>query len=173
MIDESYEIVATRNDKAPHFFAEKSPLEESIRQSCRILFPYLREIVLVRDPRDYLCSANRFWKQDIDHLIRTQAIELPKILKIHDEGRPDVLFVRYEDLVLDPVETRKRLYDFIGCDAFFQPHSMKVDSVPESHKTSTSAGDSVGRFKSELDTATLQKCDEAFGGFMRKFNYTQ
>jgi hypothetical protein len=171
LVDESYEIVATRNEKSPHFFAEKSPLDEPVRQSCRILFPYLREIVLIRDPRDYLCSAKQFWKHDIDEVIATQATELPKIIKIRDEARQDVLIVRYEDLVLDPGETRERLYAFIGCDAAFRPHSIKVDAVPEAHKTSASARNSIGRFRTELDSATLATCNEAFGAFMKAFDY--
>ncbi len=170
-VEDSYGIISARNEKSARFFAEKSGIEEPVRQGCRVLFPDQREIVLVRDPRDYLCSAKIFWKQDIAEVLATQSIELPKLMSIHTENRPDVLFVRYEDLMLDPIQARRRIYDFIGCDAVFQPHILEADGLPDSHRTSSSPADSVGRFRSELDATERARCNEAFGPFMKMFDY--
>lgn len=170
-IEDSYDLIAARNVKSPRFFAEKSPLEEPVRQACRALFPNLKEIVLVRDPRDHLCSATNFWRQGRDEVIATQAIELPKIMNIRDEGNANMLIVRYEDLVLNRSGSRRRIYDFIGCDASFKPHQTEADKTPDSHRTSTSASDSIGRFRTELDAKTIETCNENFGAFMKVFGY--
>ena len=154
-IEESYDIISARNEKSAHFFAEKSGIEDPVRQGCRVLFPEQREIVLVRDPRDFLCSAKIFWKHEFAEVLATQNIELPKLMNIQGENRPDVLFIRYEDLVLDPIQARRRLYDFIGCEAVFEPHAHTADDVPDEHKTSKSAASSIGRFREELNATEL------------------
>jgi hypothetical protein len=82
IVEENYEIIAAGNGKSPHFFAEKSVLDEIVRQAYRNLFPDTKEIVLVRDPRDHLCSARQFWKHDLETVVATQAIELPIISRI-------------------------------------------------------------------------------------------
>lgn len=103
--------------------------------------------------------------------LATQNIELPKLMNIQRENRPDVLFIRYEDLVLDPIQARRRLYDFIGCEAVFGPHAHAAEDVPDKHKTSKSAASSIGRFREELNATELAICNEAFGPFMEMFDY--
>ena len=171
IVDENYQIIAAENGKSAHFFAEKSTLEHPVRHAYRVLFPDLREIVLVRDPRDYLCSAQKFWQQDAGAIIATQATELPVISNLFAEKRPDVLFVRYEDLILDPAATRRMIYAFIGCDPDFQPHPIEPDAVPDKHRTSASPAASIGRFRTDLDAATVRTCNAAFSSFLEQFNY--
>src|ERR1700730_762458 len=44
------------------FFAEKGVLDQAPRQAARLFFGQVREILIVRDPRDLMCSAKSFWK---------------------------------------------------------------------------------------------------------------
>lgn len=72
-----------------------------------------RIISMVRDPRDVLVSKHmgdlsKYWVE-------------PKFIYINCEeylkrqNNPDVLFVRYEQLVIDPAREMQRISDFIGC----------------------------------------------------------
>ena len=81
------------------------------------------------------------------------------------------LFVRYEDLILEGDSTRRRIYDFLECDANFKPRSMPADHVPDSHRTSRSAAASVGRFGKDLDQETTERCEDRFQAFMNTFGY--
>lgn len=170
-IDDYYGIVCSMNGDNAHFFAEKSVLDGQVRQACRDLFNGVREIVLVRDPRDYLCSAAAFWSHNIERIMSTMHIELSMIMDIFNERQPDVLFIRYEDLVLDSQNTRHKIYDFIGCDAVFRPRPTATDIVPPAHRTSRSSADSIGRFRKDLDSQVLASCNDAFARFMRMFDY--
>ena len=170
-IEEYYAIIADESGRAAtaHLFAEKGVLEEPVRRASRAMFIDLKEIVMVRDPRDYLCSARKFWKHDLETAINTMRSELPIIQRIQDEANSNTIFIRYEDLILNPDEVKKKLYDFLGCSSSVSD-STRV-AVPESHRTSRSASESIGRYREELDAETLGLCAEHFRGFMDTFGY--
>ena len=78
------------------------------------MFGDMKEIVLVRDPRDMVCSYRAFWGHQPAQavsLIRSQFLELAERLRCADPGS---LLVRYEDLILDPDETLGRIWEFLG-----------------------------------------------------------
>jgi hypothetical protein len=68
VIREYYSRVADDREKpAAQLFAEKNNnLDRKTRIFARRLFPDLREIVLVRDPRDLLCSQVAYFRRDPD-----------------------------------------------------------------------------------------------------------
>jgi hypothetical protein len=170
-IEEYYGILADKNKASARMFAEKSAINEPVRSACRVLFGAVKEIVLVRDPRDYVCSARSFWRTEPDRMFTTMEAELPMLMKIHRKAQADTLFVRYEDLILEAEPTRRRIYDFLQCDANFQPLAISADLVPDNHRTSQSSAASVGRFKVDLDQDTVRACEDRFQPFMRMFGY--
>jgi hypothetical protein len=170
-VEEYYGIIADSVHSGARMFAEKSPINEPVRQACRVLFDEVKEIVLVRDPRDYFCSASSFWQTSEEKIIETMQLELPELMKIFLRSDKDVLFVRYEDLILDGPNTQCRIYDFLGCEANFTPNSLQADRVPDRHVTSRSATASVGRFRDDLDAATIRRCEDTFRPFMEMFDY--
>ena len=100
-IEDYYGILADKNKASAGMFAEKSAINEPVRSACRVLFGAVKEIVLVRDPRDYVCSARSFWRTEPDRMFTTMEAELPMLMKIHRKAHADTLFVRYEDLILE------------------------------------------------------------------------
>ena len=172
IIGSYYAIAAEAQGKTGgRFIAEKFNLNQSLRAAARLLFGELREIVLVRDPRDFLCSARAFWKTGKPELMATLRSESTILEHIHREARPDVLFVRYEDLILDPEPTRHRIYNFLGLDL---SHRLEVPPDPEllaRHATTSSPAASVGRWARELAKGESEACCTEFDGFMRLFGY--
>lgn len=164
-IEEYYAIIAEESGRgtAAHLFAEKGVLQTAVRQASRAMFGGMKEIVMVRDPRDYICSARRFWKYEVDGLITAMRSELPIIQDIYRDANPDTIFLRYEDLILDPDPTKKTLYDFLGCNVGARD-VIRPTTIPESHKTSQSAKQSIGRFRDELEPATLSLCTSTSAG---------
>ena len=130
-IEEYYAIIAEEGGRgsSAHLFAEKGVLEEPVRHASRAMFGGLKEIVMVRDPRDYICSAKQFWKHDLDAVIAAMRSEFPIIQRIHKEANPNTIFVRYEDLILDPERSKTQLYEFLGCRDT-QPNDAKRDCSP-------------------------------------------
>lgn len=90
------------------------------RKSLEIVNKYLRtpikQIVVIRDPRDQFLSADR---RDITWLPRTaQGFINHNIgrLKEFPPDNPDRLIVRFEDLVLNYEKTKNKVMSFIGLD---------------------------------------------------------
>lgn len=172
-IEEYYTTIAdeTSDGQAIPFFAEKGVLETPVRNTIRTMFGTVREIVLVRDPRDFLCSAQKFWKYDIHRAIDGMRSDFPGLQRIMDEGLSDTLFIRYEDLILDPDTTRKMMYSFIGCASPPTGSVRRGSLVPDSHRTSRSAVGSIGRYKTDLSPEAIDLCQQTFEKFMKAFGY--
>ena len=96
LILEYYALVRSDGDKpAPLFFAEKSALDDAPRQAARRFFGEIREVVLVRDPRDLMCSAMSFWGYSGPDALKMLGETLPQLEAIHDAVTPDTFFLRY------------------------------------------------------------------------------
>lgn len=163
---DAYRVIAVTQRKTPRFFAEKGMLNEVSRSGMRGLFGHVREIVLVRDPRDYLCSAKAFWGADIDKGLNDLRGQVPVIPQPAD----DVLFLRYEDLVLKPNVTRAALYGFLGIADPSPAASINPD-VLKRHATTSDPAASIGRWKQDLTPDQAAACTTAFSTFMQRFGY--
>lgn len=91
--------------------------------------PYYRNVIyIVRDPRDVLVSYYHFllglgkFNGDIKTLIRSKALGVTAWCE-HVRGWMEdssvatrFIYIRYEDLKINPLKTLKRIYGFIGYD---------------------------------------------------------
>jgi hypothetical protein len=169
IMQDYYGIIGVHDKKQdPIYFAEKSVLSENIRQAIRDLFGPTKEIVLVRDPRDYLCSAKAFWAKSIDEGLETLHSEIGVIDAIHKEASGTVLFVRYEDLILDPHRSRRRIYDFLDIAGTEVP--VDIETL-EKHATAATPVASIGRWRKELTSSQASTCKQHFAAFMEAFHY--
>jgi hypothetical protein len=166
---DAYRVIAVGQGKTPRFFAEKGMLNEASRQAMRTLFGRVREIVLLRDPRDYLCSARSFWGADIEKGLNDLRSQFPIIEQI-PEAREDVLFLRYEDLVLEPATARAALYRFLTI-ADPAPAGAADAAVLRQHATTADPAASIGRWRQDLTPDQASACVGAFGKFMERFGY--
>jgi len=90
---------------AATYFAEKGSWDETVRHAARVFFDEIKEIVIVRDPRDLMCSAMSFWRQTVEEVFTFLDAALPQIAASHDNADANTLFVLYEDLIGKPDET--------------------------------------------------------------------
>lgn len=151
------------------FFAEKFRIESAFaartQQTTLATWPESRQIILVRDPRDLLCSRLSFNQQraeasfdlDLDDDAVTGAPTIVHHLRLAArqlEAFPDAVLVRYEDLVERPVATATRVFASLGLDHGFATVRDAVSSAvaarSDRHVTSVSAAASIGRWRDEL-----------------------
>ena len=151
------------------FFAEKFRIESRhaarTQETTLATWPGSRQIILVRDPRDLLCSRLSFNRQrseasfdlDLTDDAVTGAPTIVNHLRLaarQCRAFPDALLVRYEDLVERPVATATRLFRELGLDHGYgtvrRAVANAVTARSDQHVTSTSAGASIGRWRSEL-----------------------
>ena len=156
------------------------------------LCPTAREIVLVRDPRDMICSslafnAKRgriaFGRQDVDtdleYVAHRASMARPWVIEPWRDRKDRVHLVRYEELVARPHDTLRGIFAYLGTDASAAVIGQLVDAVTasdevlERHGTSGSALASVGRWRHDLAPELADACEREFVDYMRLFGYVQ
>ncbi|GAB4526135.1 MAG: hypothetical protein Kow0063_00020 [Anaerolineae bacterium] len=187
-IDQYYSAVAQANEQPQaRYFVEKSlPLQ--FQGWFHDLYPKTKEIVLVRDFRDMLCSIlsfnakrgfNDFSRERFDSdLEYVRHMTGPGHLLLAWKKRQDkVLLVRYEDLVLRDEETLARLFEYLEVDTSPSVISeiLTLCRQPsgrlKEHMTSSSRETSIGRWRRDLPPELISAAHEVFGDVLVEFGY--
>src|SRR5580658_926824 len=117
LILEFYAALAKAQGKpAARFFCEKGDIDDAAVQGARLFFGAVKDIVIVRDPRDLLCSAIEFWKLRPKEAMAMLMTTLPRLARLVRQAGPDTIVIRYEELVSDPSGSRRVLSDFLDLD---------------------------------------------------------
>jgi hypothetical protein len=173
MLLEYYTILQVDQNKlGARYFAEKGDLDEAARQGPRIFFGTAREILLVRDPRDLLCSSTSFWKTTTSDALQRLKSDTKRLQNIHAAADRDTIFVKYEDLVIKPEETMGQIYQFVGLDSTPGPGRDQETSLFEMHATSANPLASIGRWRADLSEEAIAVFDKEFRPFIERFGYT-
>jgi hypothetical protein len=172
LVLDAYGIIAVdRGKPAARWFVEKTSLADAVRLGIRGMFGEVREIVLVRDPRDYLCSARTFWNLATPAVLESMDVLMPALEAIHAADGADVIFMRYEDMVQAPVEALRRLHAFIGATAAVAVRPAERADWFQSHATSSSPAASVGRWRTDLAADEIAACESRYQSYMNRFGY--
>jgi sulfotransferase family protein len=173
----------------PRFFAEKCVPGPTPRLVAE-LYPAGREVVLVRDMRDRLCSIRAFnarrglelWGRDVAKTdeqwfnnLRDQGLSL---LEHWRERSEHAHLLRYEDLIRDPRSSLEALLTYIGVDhdaeTIARTQALAEEMRPgaqRNHQTSASVESSIGRWRDELTPEEQAACAEAFDDLLIEFGY--
>ena len=153
------------------FFAEKAQPNPIVRQATQVMFGDIREIVLIRDPRDLLCSYKAFWKAPAEASVERIYSQLEALGSLRNKHLPEAVFIRYEDMILEPDATMSRIWSFIGLDSPEPSADLSEEAMFERHGTSGSPEQSIGRWRNDLSTEEIQICRKKFGKFLEVFGY--
>lgn len=171
LIVDFYEAVACDKEiDRPLFFAEKILPEKEARLGARYLFGNLKEIVLVRDLRDVLCSFMSSAGTAFETTVQDIGSMAEKLLeaKASIESDKNTLLLRYEDLVEDE-SLVERIFQFLGVYPV-RVAPERRDEVFRGHGTSANAEVSIGRWRRDLTTEQLERC-RVFDAFLEAFGY--
>ena len=167
-------IQADQGKAGARYFAEKVPPRDNARDGVRVLCGDARQILLVRDPRDILCSARAFWNTGPEAAFRNVSAMVSQLEAVHASDAGDLLLIRYEDLVTDTPGTLARLWSFLDLPPpQGQARPDDTASIPANHGTSRSLEASIGRWRAELPAEEQARCEQAFGGFLDRFGYAR
>jgi hypothetical protein len=182
------ELAAAQHETAPVYFAEKH-LPYEVPGIIWELYPRAREIFLVRDFRDMLCSIEAFnQKRGSAGFGRSfAASEEEYILNLAEcvnwqgmawnNRRDRACLVRYEDLVARTPETLATILNYLGLPADgAQIEEMIARAAVDTpdfreHRTTPSLPESVGRWRRDLPPELHAICQEAFGTALADFGY--
>ncbi len=168
------------------YFAEKT-IAGPILSLLDELYPDGREIVLIRDFRDQLCSVIDFFSREglqevqrdkdrVTDFVRQARKFAMALLDRSRRSTGPIHVLRYEDMVLAPSETFSALLEYLALPRDAEVLAGMADAVErrdhnvDSHRTVPDAVASVGRWRRDLEpdvaaTATdeLRAALDAFG----------
>lgn len=189
-IESWYRAVAESQGKeGVRYFSEKF-VPDMLPPLVREIYPGAKEIFLVRDFRDMICSILAFdEKRGFSGFGRREG-EAPEAyirrmgssaLSFHHEWelrKESSHLVRYEDLILEPTRTLKGLSDFLGLESSARTiEAVLEEAESESrsyrgHRTSGSVPASIGRWKRELDPEVQEIVRDVFQVALEGFGYS-
>jgi hypothetical protein len=187
-IDEFYAAVAAVEGKGgARFFVEKFQPDHLPRVAWE-LYPRMKEIILVRDFRDLICSVFAFneKRQTVDfgrekvatdeEYVSYTGSAAGLLLDAWKSRRGVAELVRYEDLVTRPAETVERLLAYLELDC--EPELVEAmlgaafdHPEADGHRTTPTAEASIGRWRRELPRSLQPAVREALAEALSEFGY--
>ncbi|HET8565714.1 MAG TPA: sulfotransferase [Solirubrobacterales bacterium] len=172
------------------FFVEKYLPYQVVPDLLGELYAGAREVILVRDFRDMLCSVIAFnrkrgWSdfghtEGGDDAKYVREVMLPSLTalarRLQREGAAPSL-VRYEDLVLDPEPALAGLFAQLGLQSGEEVVAETVRLAHEGtasmdhHRTTSDPAASIGRWRDDLPDDIAAVCNEELGPLLAEFGY--
>jgi hypothetical protein len=187
-VDSFYRQAARASGReSAKYFLEKWGLG-SPHEPLNELFPGMKEIILVRDPRDVICSVfsfnakrgysdfgRQYFDNDCDY-IDSQGVVVRQLLHRVRRRGAQACVVRYEELVQHPEATLAEVLHYLELE--HSPQIIRgmierasIDGSLEGHRTAADPGASIGRWQRDLDEETQARCQEAFAEVLQAFDY--
>jgi hypothetical protein len=183
-------VAAAQGVERPLYFAEKRNPRGPARLASE-LYPDARELFLVRDPRDMVCSMLSFYEKtrlvsfgrdhftDDEQFVKSVVPALNDLIAQRAEREHRSLLVRYEDLVTSPLTELERILNYVELPAGPELRAEIVDRALRDtassarHRTTSSAGASVGRWRTDLTPSMQAACESAFCDLLPALGYEQ
>ncbi len=184
-VENVYARLAANSGKTPSFFAEKFPSWLPIDPSQADVVD-LRTIVLHRDPRDVLLSARAFDQKrgfrgfrerdgDSDEDVVVKYRDLYRAFLMDLERAREPITIRYEDVLLAPVETVGRVFRELGVesdDATVTAALSRADALEDGrHRTTAGSSQSHGRWRTECPSALRELFARHFTDLFPRLGY--
>jgi sulfotransferase family protein len=176
--------------ETPRYFVEKFLPYQVVPDLLAEVYPGAREVILVRDFRDMLCSVIAFNEKrgyeafgrgavgsDAEYVETTVTNSARRLLRrLKDRGDAAYL-VRYEDLIEAPETTLGGLLDHLGLDAaegtIAETLERANSDAPDMdhHRTAGEAPASIGRWRRDLSPEIAKLCGEMLDPVLVEFGY--
>jgi hypothetical protein len=173
LIREYYRRLADdRGKSGARFFAEKgNNLHKPTRQFTRHAFGHIREIVILRDPRDVLCSHMAYFSSSPEKAFNQLTHASKQLLAIRAEQRSDIHVLKYEDMVRGEPRCFAALSAFLGTTISPEVGEMG-EKVFRQHATSASPEASIARWRTNLPDDLQTRCATNWAEFLDAFDYS-
>jgi len=186
------EVARIDGDDQTRFFVEKCFPGDLTPRMVAELYPDGREILLVRDFRDMLCSILSFnAKRGIvsfgrehhnsdEEFILSLGEDATRMLHRWQERHQHAYLMRYEDLILEPESTLADAFSYVGVASdketlgrTLASANAELPKAQRDHQTSENAAASIGRWQRELSPEHRALSEKAFGDVLRSFGYSE
>jgi hypothetical protein len=186
-IDAFYRRLAGPGEN-PRYFVEKYLPFQLAPDLLAEMYPGAREVILVRDFRDMLCSIIAFNRKrgyeafgraearsDAEYVETTVANSARRLSRRLRERGEAAHLVRYEDLIQEPAATLEATMRFLGLDASKEAVAATLERAEaeslDEHRTTAKASASIGRWKQDLSPELTEVCAEVLDPVLTEFGY--
>jgi LPS sulfotransferase NodH len=181
-------VCAAQGLERPVYFAEKRNPRATARIASE-LYPDAREIFLVRDPRDMVCSMISFFEKtrlvsfgrdrtgSDEVFVREIAQALGELVCHIGERGEGAIVVRYEELVTNPARTLADVLEYLELPTSAREREEMIARAAEStedsmrHRTTPTARASIGRWLRDLDEPMRDLCNGVFAEHLAALGY--
>jgi hypothetical protein len=108
-----------RSEVSKKVFGEKTPANTTFYPEINRAFPDFKKVVLLRDPRDILCSYIHAWygeEYSEKNMLKAATTIKVYLHNIINNRQQDDLVVRYEDLTENPQREIERICNYLGVE---------------------------------------------------------
>jgi sulfotransferase family protein len=172
----------------PRFFVEKYLPYQLTPDLLTEMYPAAREVILVRDFRDMLCSViafnqkrgyQAFGRADVDsdaeYVETTVANSARRLARRLRERGGEAHLVRYEDLIREPAETLGAMMRYLRLEAGEEAVAAVLERAEaqslDEHRTTSKVSESIERWKRDLPPDLAQVCAEVLDPVLVDFGY--
>ncbi len=182
-------LVTDRREGVARYFAEKHLPDSHVPDTMHDLYPAAREVFLVRDFRDVICSmfafnAKRgyasFGRQKVTsdrEMIELFADRCHRLARAWEQRSDVALLVRYEQLVTDPVGVMAAVLRHTGLDDSDTTVNGLIERADQDtaemvfHRTSKDPQASIGRWRLELPGELASRAGDLLRYPLELFGY--
>lgn len=187
-IDAAYlRLARDQGEAAGRYFAEKNNPTYAPRLLAHV-YDGAKEIVLVRDFRDIICSMLAFDRKrqslnfqgddaDVEAFTLRIVEEYRQLAAMWDERQGSALLLRYEDLITEPRASLQRVAEYAGIDASpalierMAGTARLDDDTSRAHRTTDSGPRSIGRYRYDMTEDLRALCLEIGADLLSRFGY--
>ena len=90
---------------------------------------------------------------------------------VNDSEKNNMIFIKYEDLVLQKEAVLQRLSEFLNLDTVMRTDPEEERKLFQKHGSSEDASASVGRWRRDMSSEQLSMFATPFDSFFRAFDY--
>lgn len=110
-------------------FGDKTPGYVLHLPLLRSIWPNIRMVHIIRDPRDYAASVKKAWGMSLTRAAYRWSCTMKQASKYQQDFPENYLEVRYEDLLSDSDKLIATICEFIGCK--FEPELSELKCATE------------------------------------------
>ena len=119
------------------YFAEKSnSLHSWPRDFARYAFGSVKELILLRDPRDLYCSHRHYFKSDQQTALDQVRSACEALISLYNRDATDIFFIHYEKMLCKERSTYDALSSFLGVPISSEDRTGREMHLFTEHSTS-------------------------------------
>ncbi|MGL4316696.1 MAG: sulfotransferase family protein [Pseudomonas sp.] len=188
-INEFYDLIAAGENKTNAVYFAEKVLPSPIQAISNDLFTAPKEVILTRDFRDIICSAQSFnnmrngqcfsraaASDSADWIGRTFKHGAANLANSWRSRSATALHVRYEDLIRSPFEQIHRIFEYLNIE--HTPvlinsivRNVFVSVSHPSHVTAASPELSISRWERDLPDDLIEHCNTELADELKLFGY--